>query len=55
MCEFNIKNDSRFIDPFVMTFDKSDPYQKSFARWINHKAIFKTVNWEEYNGKPRTK
>lgn len=37
------------IDPFVMPYDKSDPYQKRFARWVNHKAIFKTVKWSEYN------
>lgn len=36
------------IDPFVMPFNKSDPYQKKFARWVNHKAIFKTVKWSEY-------
>jgi hypothetical protein len=37
------------IDPFVMPFDKSNPYQKRFARWVNHKAIFKSVKWENYN------
>lgn len=36
------------IDPFVMPFNKSDPYQKKFARWVNHKAIFKSVKWKEY-------
>lgn len=36
------------IDPFVMPFDKNNPYQKRFARWVNHKAIFKTVKWNEY-------
>jgi hypothetical protein len=36
------------IDPFVMTYDKSDRYQKDFARWVNHKAIFRTVKWEDY-------
>ncbi len=36
------------IDPFVMPYDKSDPYQKKFARWVNHKAIFKSVKWEDY-------
>lgn len=36
------------VDPFVMPYDKSDKYQKSFARWVNHKAIFKTVKWDEY-------
>jgi hypothetical protein len=37
------------IDPFVMPFDKSDPYQKRFARWVNAKPIFKTTKWEDYN------
>lgn len=36
------------IDPFVMAYDKSDTYQKRFARWVNHKAVFKTVKWSEY-------
>lgn len=36
------------IDPFVMPYDKSDTYQKNFARWVNHKAIWRTVKWEDY-------
>ena len=36
------------VDPFVMPYDKHDPYQRRFARWVNHKAIFKSVKWEEY-------
>lgn len=36
------------VYPYAMPFNKSDPYQKRFARWVNHKAIFKTVKWEEY-------
>lgn len=36
------------IDPFVMPFNKNEQYQKRFARWVNHKAIFKTVEWEAY-------
>lgn len=36
------------ITPFVMPFNKSDKYQKRFARWVNHVAIFKTVKWENY-------
>jgi hypothetical protein len=35
-------------DPYAMPFDKSDPYQKKFTRWVNHKAIFKTVPWGDY-------
>lgn len=36
------------IDPFVMPFDKSNSYQKDFARWVNHKAVFKSVKWQDY-------
>lgn len=36
------------IDPFVMPFKKSDPYQRRFSRWVNHKAIFKTVKFADY-------
>ena len=35
-------------DPYSMPYDKSDPYQKSFTRWVNHKAIFNSVPWENY-------
>lgn len=35
-------------DPFIMPFAKDKPYQKDFARWVNHKAIFKSVPWQEY-------
>lgn len=35
-------------DPFVMPYDKTDPYQKAFTRWVNHKAIFNLVAWEKY-------
>ena len=36
------------IDPFVMAYNKKDYYQNRFARWVNHKAIFKTVKWKDY-------
>ncbi len=36
------------IDPFVMPYNKKDPYQADFARYVNHKATFKTVKWEDY-------
>jgi hypothetical protein len=35
-------------DPYVMPFNKADIYQQSFARWVNHRAIFNTVAWEDY-------
>ena len=36
------------IDPFVMAYNKNDLYQKRFARWVNHKAVFKSVKWSDY-------
>ena len=41
------------VDPFVMPFNKRDPYQRAFARWVNHKAIWKSVPWERYTGRPK--
>lgn len=34
--------------PFVMPYDKSDPYQKAFTRWVNHRATFKSCDWKDY-------
>ena len=42
-------------DPFSMPYDKSDPYQRKFTRWVNHKAIFNTVPWAEYKGSIKKK
>lgn len=36
------------VDPFVMPYNKQDNYQRRFARWVNHKAVFKTVKWVNY-------
>lgn len=36
------------IDPFVMVYDKTNQYCKHFSRWVNHKAIFKSIPWKEY-------
>lgn len=36
------------ISPFVMPFDKKDYYQHHLARYVNHKAIFKSHTWKEY-------
>ncbi len=35
-------------DPFAMPYRKNDPYQKRFVRWVNHRAIFNSVKWEDY-------
>lgn len=34
--------------PFVMPYNKDDPYQKSFTRWVNNRAVFKSCAWEDY-------
>ena len=39
------------IDPFVMPYDKTDKYQMKFARWVNMKAIFKSIEWRDYQNK----
>lgn len=35
-------------DPYAMPFNKEDAYQHMFTRWVNHKAIFKSVAWTDY-------
>ncbi len=35
------------IDIFVMPYNKMDPYQKSFARWVNRR-FYKYQTWEDY-------
>lgn len=35
-------------NPFVMPFDKKDPYQKHLARWCNNKFIFKKTTFNKY-------
>lgn len=37
--------------PFVMPYDKNDPYQKAFTRWVNNRAVFKSCSWDEYKYK----
>lgn len=39
------------IVPFVMPFNKSDPYQKALGRWANRKWLFKSCSWEDYKEK----
>jgi hypothetical protein len=33
---------------FAMPYNKEDPYQADFARWVNHTASFKSVAWPDY-------
>lgn len=35
-------------DPYAMPYNKDDPVQNRFARWVNHKAIFNSVSWDDY-------
>jgi len=43
------------LDPFAQPYidftgvNKITREQRDFARWVNHKAIFKSVKWEDYN------
>lgn len=39
--------------PFVMPYNKSNQYQSKLARWVNHRATFKSCLWEEYSYKPK--
>lgn len=41
------------VDPFVMPYNKTNPYQRTFARWVNHKALFKTLSWDSYRSSGR--
>lgn len=34
--------------PFVMPYNKDDRYQKTFARWVNNRAVFKSCSWRDY-------
>lgn len=36
------------VDPFVMPYDRKIKYQRDLARWVNHKATFKSVRWVDY-------
>jgi len=44
--------DSLDCDPFAMAFDKRDRLTRRFTKWVNRKAIFKSVSWEDYNNIP---
>lgn len=36
------------VNPYVMPFDKRDPYQRHLARWCNNKFIFKSTMFNDY-------
>ncbi len=33
---------------FVMPYNRNDPYQRHFARWVNTRKTFYTVDWKDY-------
>lgn len=37
--------------PFVMAYNRKDPYQKAFQRWVNFRPAFNSCSWEEYKYK----
>ena len=41
-----------FVQPFIDCDNPQDPTdeQKYFSRWVNHKAVFNSVLWENYKG-----
>lgn len=47
------------VDPFAQPYrdftTNAEPSieQKDFARWVNHKAVWKTVKWEDYRASRR--
>jgi len=47
------------LDPFAQPYRDYDnkvtvaPEQKNFARWVNHKAVFKSTTWENYKSNKR--
>lgn len=40
------------VDPFVMPYNKSDPYQAALTRWCNRPAIRKSCRFHEYKRLP---
>ncbi|RZJ70415.1 hypothetical protein [Flavobacterium sp.] len=38
--------------PFVMPYNKDDKYQKAYTRYVNNRAVFKSVRWSEYEYNP---
>jgi hypothetical protein len=36
-------------DPFVMPYNRHDPYQRRFARWVNNMVAFNSMTWAEWD------
>ena len=47
LTRINFLKDKR-IDPYVMSYNRNDPYQKAIARYVNRKPIFWSSDWLEY-------
>jgi hypothetical protein len=45
---YRVEKLREIAEPYVMTLNPSNFYQKEFARWVNHKGIFKTIPWHMY-------
>lgn len=43
------------IEPFIMPYNKKDPYQADFARWANVKSTFAKVPWHKYKRRSQMK
>lgn len=43
------------VDPFVMRFDRGDPYQTRFSRWVNNMTAFNSLTWDEWQARFKTK
>jgi hypothetical protein len=39
---------NRGCDPYAMPFNKFDPYQKAFCRWVNRRMM-SAIAWEDYS------
>ena len=36
------------VNPYVMPYDRTDPYQRHLARWCNNKKLFKSTSFDDY-------
>lgn len=41
-------------DPFVMRYDRRDPYQTRFSRWVNNMTAFNSMTWDEWLARFKT-
>lgn len=36
------------VEPFAMAYNRHDPYQRRFARWVNNRVAFKSMSWADW-------